>query len=160
MKIGKLNSRIQRLGSKARGDINKAVGKTSKVIQTVEKGANKALGQVTSVTDGKVVRGIQQGIGIAGRALASSGVPQAQVLGAGLIGAQTGLKNLRKAIPDKVEKAQGRVSGASGKLQSGLLSGAAKASAASRKAEGLAGNALEKKAPEEDSWDELPQYVD
>ncbi len=160
MKIGKLNSRIQRLGQKARGDINRAVGKTSKVIQSVEKGANKALGQVTSVTDSAAVRGVQQGMGIAGRALASSGIPQAQVLGAGLIGTQTGLKNLRKAIPDKVSKAQGRVSGASGKLQSGLLSGATRATAASRRAEELGSNALEKKAPKEDSWDELPMYVD
>lgn len=160
MKIGKLNSRIQRLGSKARGDINRAVGKTSKVIQSVEKGASKAVGEVAKVADSAAVRGVQQGLGIAGRALVATGIPQAAVLGGGLIGAQQGIKGIRKVIPDKVEKVQKRIGGASSKLQSGLMSGATAASAASRKAEELAGNALEKKAPKEDDWSELPMYID
>ena len=159
MKIGKLNSRIQRFGSKARGDINKAVGKTTKVIQSVEKGASKAVGEVAKVADSAAVRGVQQGLGIAGRALVATGVPQAAVLGGGLIGAQQGIKGIRKAIPDKVSKVQGRIGGASSKLQSGLMSGATKASAATRRAEEFGSNALEKKAPKEDGWSDLPQYV-
>lgn len=159
MKIGKLNSRIQRFGQKARGDINKAVGKTSKVIQQVEKGASKAVGEVGKFADSGVVTGVQQGLGIASRLAASAG-PQGEALSKSLLGAQQSLKEARKALPGKTEKIQKRIGGASSNLQSGLISGATKASAVSRRAEELSGNVLEKKAPKEDSWSELPMYVD
>ena len=160
MKIGKLNSRIQRLGSKAVSQVSSAVGKTNKVIGKVEKGINKGIGEVAKVADSAVVRGIQQGTGIAGKALMASGVPQAQALGAGLTGIHQGIKNARKAIPDKVNKAQGKVSGLSGKLQGQVSSSATKANAAVREVQGKAGNILEKAPPKDDGWSELPQYVD
>lgn len=158
MKIGKLNSRIQRLGQKARGDINKAVGKTSKVIQSVEKEASKAVGQVGKFADSGVVTGVQQGLGIASRLAASAG-PQGEALSKSLLGAQQSLKEARKALPGKTEKIQKRIGGASSNLQSGLISGATKASAVSRRAEEF-GNVLEKKAPKEDGWSDLPMYID
>lgn len=160
MKIGKLNSRIQRLGSKTAGDISRAVGKTNKVIKQVEKGVNKGIGEVSKVADSAVVRGIQQGTGIASKALLASGVPQAQALGAGLGAVHQGIKNARKAIPDKVSKAQGKVSGLSGKLQSEVSSTATKANALVREGQAKAGNVLEKAPPKEDGWSELPMYVD
>lgn len=159
MKIGKLNSRIQRFGQKTRGEISKAVGKTTKAIGSVEKGAQKAVKDVASVVDSAAVRGVQQGLGIAGR-LALMGGPQGEALSKGLLGAQQSLKDVRKAVPDKAEKVSSRIGGASSKARSGLLTGATKATALSRQAEESVGNVLEKKAPKEDDWAELPMYID
>jgi len=114
MKIGKINSRLTRFGSKVRGDISKAVGKTNKTITQVERGVKKGIDAAAKVADSAAVRGIQQGTGIAGRLLQSSGTPLGQAAGGALLSAQQSIKDVRRAIPDKAEKAKKTVGGFAG----------------------------------------------
>lgn len=159
MKIGKLNSRLNRFGSKVRSDISSSVGKVNKTIKQGERIAKRAVDETAKVADSKAVKGIQQATGLAGRALLASGVPQVQALGAGLIATQEGIKATRKAIPDKAEKAKKQIGGFSANLQSKAIQGGQALTSGVRKADEYRKNVLERKEPV-NAMDELPNYVD
>ena len=158
MKISKLGGKIARFGGKISQGVTGTVGKIEKGIKQGERVAIKGVKEVAKVADSKVVTGVQQGLGIAGRVLSATGVPQAQVAGAGLLGAQAGLKKgreaLRTKIVPKVEKrimgvssqALSKVSGAEGKVQRTITGGVAKAQEVIGNA-----NVLEKARPAEPS---------
>ena len=163
MKIGKVNSRLTRFGGKVRGDISKAVGKTSKVITQAERGAKKAVNAVASVADSAAVKGIQQATGLAGKALLAAGPalgPAGLVAGGALMSAHEGIKASRKAIPNKVEKVNKQISGVARQGRATAMTVGREATAGVRKAEDFKSNVLEKPEPKESSWDALPQYVD
>lgn len=166
MKIGKVNSRLTRFGGKVRGDISKAVGKTSKVITQVERGTKKVVGEVAKVADSAAVKGIQQATGIAGKALIAAapalgiGTPAALAAGGALMSAHEGIKATRKAIPDKAEKFKKQIGGVARQGRATATMAGREATAGVRKAEAYKSNVLEKPEPQESGWDALPQYVD
>lgn len=159
MKIGRIGSKISHFGAKISKGSERVVGKIEKGIKQGERAAIKGVNAVEKVADSKVVTGIQQGIGIAGRALAATGVPQAQVVGASLLGAQAGLKKGREALHTKAGSARERISGISGEAQSKVLGASGKVqktiTGGVAKAQEVIGNAnaLERAKPimEEDS---------
>ena len=142
MKFGakSLGGKIAKFGGKISSGVSGVSGKIEKGIRQGEKIASKAVGEVAKVADSKVVQGIQQGMGIAGRALSATGIPQAQVAGAGLLAGQQGLKRGREALKSKyvpqaqariagvASKASSKVMGAEGKVQKTIMGGVAKAS--------------------------------
>jgi hypothetical protein len=166
MKIGKVNSRLTRFGSKVRGDISKAVGKTSKGITQVERGLKKGVDVVASAADSKAVKGLQQATGIAGKALLAGGAlggplaPVALAAGGALTSAHEGIKATRKAIPDKAEKAKKQIGGVArqGRATSTMLG--REAIAGTRKADEFRKNVLERPEPKANLMSELPMYVD
>lgn len=139
MKIGRIGAKISRFGSKLSKGSEQTFGKIEKGIKQGERIAVKGVSALEKVADSKVVTGVQQAAGIAGRALVATGVPQAQAVGAGLLGAQAGIKKGREAIHSKIapqargrimgvsEQAQSKVLGASGKVQRTITGGVAKA---------------------------------
>lgn len=159
MKIGKINSRLQRLGQKARSDISKVVGKTSKVIGQVESGAKKAVREVGKFSDSTAVRGVQQGLGVAGRLAAMAG-PQGQVVSQGLLGAQESLKEARKALPSKTAKVEARIGKVGGTAREKVIETGRTATEKLRSGESKVGNVLEKAPPKSSGFEELPFYVD
>lgn len=159
MKIGKINSRLSRFGSKVRGDISKAVGKTSKVISQAERGVKKGISEVAKVADSEAVRGLQQATKLGGAALMATGTPVGMAAGGALLSAHEGIKATRKAIPDKAEKAKKQVGGVARQAQAQVLAAGRAATAGVRKAEVFKSNVLEKKEPVS-AMDELPNYVD
>lgn len=160
MKVGKLNSRLSRLGQKARQDISGAVGKTSKVISQVERGAKKAVGEVSKFADSKAVTGTQQALGIAGRLAVGTGTPMGEAIGGSLLGAQKSLKELRKAIPDKAMKVESRIGKVGEQARGKVIEAGRMATEKTRAGESYIGNALEKKPPKSSGFEELPFYVD
>jgi hypothetical protein len=127
MKIGRIGAKISRFGGKLSKGSEQVFGKIEKGIKQGERIAVKGVGALEKVADSKVVTGVQQGLGIAGRALAATGIPQAQVAGAGLLAAQTGLKKGREAIKTKIApEARGRIMGVSGQAQSKVLGASGK----------------------------------
>lgn len=159
MKIGKVNSRLSRFGSKLRSDVSKAVGKTSKTISQVERGLKKGVDMASKVADSAAVRGIQQGTGIAGRLLQSTGTPLGQAAGGALLSAQQGIKDVRRALPDKAEKAKKQIGGFAGKARGGVVEVGKAATAATRRADDIRGNVLERKE-RKDLMAEMPMYMD
>lgn len=159
MKIGKLNSRLTRFGSKVRGDISKAVGKTSKVVTQVERGAKKAVGEVAKVADSAAVKGLQQATKLGGAALMATGTPVGMAAGGALLSAHEGIKATRKAIPDKAEKVKKQIGGVARQARATTVAVGREATAGVRKAEDYKSNILEKKEPM-NAMDNLPQYID
>lgn len=139
MRIGKLGAQISKFGGKLSKGSENVVGKIQKGIKQGEKVALQGVRAVEKAADSKVVQGVQQGLGIAGRALAATGIPQAQVVGAGLVAGQQGLKRGREALHSKIApqarqkimgvsgQAESKVLGASGKVQRTITGGVAKA---------------------------------
>lgn len=139
MRIGKLGSQISKFGGRLSKGSEKVVGKIEKGIKQGERAALQGVKAVEKVANSKVVTGVEQGLGIAGRALAATGIPQAQVVGAGLIAGQQGLKKGREALNTKIApqarqkimgisgQAQSKVLGASGQVQKTITGGVAKA---------------------------------
>lgn len=160
MKIGKINSRLQRFGQKARGDISKAVGKTNKVIGQAERGVKRGITEVAKVADSAAVKGIQQATGLAGKALVATGNPYGMAAGGALLGAHEGIKATRKAIPDKAEKAKKQVGGVARQARAEVLKTAAGATGLTRKADEIRKNVLERSPPKENAMSELPMFVD
>jgi hypothetical protein len=160
MKIGKINSRLQRFGQKARSDISKAVGKTSKVIGQAERGINRGITEVSKVADSAAVKGIQQATGLAGKALVATGNPYGMAAGGALLGAYEGIKATRKAIPDKVESAKKQVGGVARQARAEVLKTATGATGLTRKADEFRKNVLERPEPKANLMDERLQYVD
>lgn len=159
MKIGKVNSRLTRFGSKIRGDVSKAVGKTSKSITQVERGLKRGVDLASKVADSKAITGLQQATGIAGRLLQSSGTPLGQAAGGALLSAQQSIKDVRKALPDKAEKAKKQIGGFAERGRQGVMEVGKAATAATRRADDIRGNVLERKEPRNLMAD-LPNYVD
>lgn len=164
MKIGKLNSRLNRFGGKLKSDVGNIVGKTQKVIRQGERGVVKGINAVASVADSKEVRGLQQGTLIAGRALGATGIPELQGLGVALTGVGMGVKGAREVLPDKIEKAKKKIALQSNKMQSQVEDkGSLLQRNISRGVKGgsqvAVGNMLEK-APPATGFEELPNYVD
>lgn len=126
MKIGRLGAKISNFGGKLSKGSERVVGKIDKGIKQGERLAIKGVNAVEKVADSKVVSGIQQGVGIAGRALSATGIPQAQVAGAGLLTAQQGIKRGREALHSKAGSARERISGISGEAQSKVLGASGK----------------------------------
>ena len=157
MKIGRLNSRVSRIGQKLKQDISGAVGRTTKIIRQGEKGVSKGIGMVERVADSKVVRGVQQGTLIGGRLLGASGVPQLQAAGAGLTSIGMGIKEARAAVPGKLGQVKADVSKASNKLQGRI---AAEGAMVSRKVGKVTGNELERSVPMEPQRTAAAQYMD
>ena len=159
MKIGKVNSRLTRFGSKIRSDVSKAVGKTSKTISQVERGLKKGVDMASKIADSKAVTGLQQATGIAGRLLQSTGTPLGQAAGGALLSAQQGIKDVRRALPDKAEKAKKQIGGFAGKARGGVVEIGKASTAATRRADELRENILERKEPR-NLMSELPMYMD
>lgn len=166
MKIGKVNSRLNRFGQKLRGDISSTVGKTNKVIGQAERGVKRGITEVAKVADSAAVKGIQQATGIAGKALIAAapalgiGTPAALAAGGALISAHEGIKATRKAIPNQAEKAKARVGGYAGQARGGVSTLAREATGVTRKADEFRKNVLEREEPKVNAMDELPQYID
>jgi len=159
MKIGKVNSRLSRFGSKLRGDVSKGVGRVSKTITQVERGLKKGVDMASKVADSKAVTGLQQATGIAGRLLQSTGTPLGQAAGGALLSAQQGIKDVRKALPSQSQQAKKKIGGFAGKARGGVVEVGQEATAATRRADELRENVLERKEPRNLMAD-LPNYVD
>lgn len=167
MKIGKLNSRISRVGQKLKSGIGDAVGKTQKVIQKGERGVVKGINAVASVADSKAARSIQQASLIAGRTLGATGIPELQASGVALTGIGTSIKETRRALPDKIAKQKRDVARSSNKLQGRIASEKEffdrNINRGVRNVSQISGNELERAPPMSDAqqrFAEMPQYVD
>jgi hypothetical protein len=166
MKIGKINSRLQRFGQKARSDISKAVGKTNKTISQAERGLKKGVDVVASAADSKAVKGLQQATGIAGKALLAGGAlggplaPVALAAGGALTSAHEGIKGARKAIPNKAEKVKKEIGGVARQGRATTTMVGRETIAGTRKADEFRKNVLERPEPRANLMSELPNYVD
>lgn len=103
MRLRNISGRISRFGGKLASGSERALGKVEKGVKSADRAVMKGLVEVEKAADSKVVKGVQQGLGISGRLLASTGVPQLQAAGGALLAGQQGLKQARKAVGPAVD---------------------------------------------------------
>lgn len=98
MRLRNVSGKISRFGGKLASGSERALGKIEKAAKSTDRAVMKGITQVEKAADSKVVKGVQQGLGIGGRLLASTGVPQLQAAGGALLAGQQAVKAGRKAI--------------------------------------------------------------
>jgi len=98
MRLRNVSGRISRFGGKLAKGSERAFGKVEKGVMSAERGVQKGIAEVEKAADSKVVKGVQQGLGVGGRLLTSTGVPQLQAAGGALLAGQQAVKEGRKAI--------------------------------------------------------------
>lgn len=109
MRLRNVSGRISRFGGKLAKGSERAFGKVEKGVMSAERGVKKGLAEVEKAADSKVVRGVQQGLGVGGRLLASTGVPQLQAAGGALLAGQQAVKEARKAVKPAADLVRGKL---------------------------------------------------
>ena len=107
MRLRNVSGRISRFGGKISKESGKVLGRIEKGAKEADRLAMKGIAGAEKAADSKVVKGLQQGLGIGGRLLATTGVPQLQAAGGALLAGQQGLKEARKGVKKGAEAARG-----------------------------------------------------
>lgn len=109
MRLRNVSNKISRIGGRISKGSERAFGKVEKGVMSAERGVQKGIAEVEKAADSKVVRGVQQGLGVGGRLLTSTGVPQLQAAGGALLAGQQAVKEGRKAIKASADVARDKL---------------------------------------------------